>query len=386
MKMRIIYIPATLLSEGVSPEQKKFLRNILIPLNDSGGSLSQTYQKHKTFYIRYLYKFLSRFKKQIQTIDVILVEKLKLKSTLQIPMIIKERVVGILNFTSINQTLNLNRSDIESIQRFCGGIMGAVNTTRLYEQAEEVRRSLKKELRMAQEIQVSLLPLKLPEIPGVKISHLYAPMLEVGGDFYDLHYSSKENYLGFFICDVSGHGVPAAFLASMVKMSLQNWGNYLEFPARNLLHTEQLLAGKMAGNALTACTGYLDLNSGQVRFARAGHPPLIILRKTGEMEIIRPTGRIIAEADWLDDEITESVVTMKPGDKVILYTDGVTEEPNSEGEFLEDEGFSSLLRKHSQESPQSICANIHEGILRYTGTRNLVDDVTLVVIEYSGLN
>ena len=248
--------------------------------------------------------------------------------------------------------------------------------------ARESRSILEKEIRLARKIQEYLLPRTVPEAIGVEIGWKYIPMLDVGGDFFDLYFDEKLNQLGFFICDVSGHGVPAAFLASMVKMSLRNWGDYLKYPARNLEYIKSTLADKTAGNTITACMGYIDFENNRAGIARAGHPPAIRLRVDGRVEFIKPRGRIITEISYVDVRAEEQTLELEEGDLLIFYTDGITEASNREKVMLEEERFVNLLKKHRSENLDVFCEKIHEGVMEFCGGEDLQDDFTLLAIRY----
>ncbi len=140
-------------------------------------------------------------------------------------------------------------------------------TLTIQAQSEELNR----QIMMARRIQMSLLPVRLPDIPAVTLSFKYQPMMAVGGDFVDFSYNSREMML--FICDVSGHGVPAAFLSAMVKMSLPSCYSAGKNTSLAMDRLYQSLMGKMGGHFISAVFCHIDLATGAMVSSNAGHPP-----------------------------------------------------------------------------------------------------------------
>ena len=363
---------------------KEFFNELRVPLRPESGSLYNTYKSKKIFYVR-------RVSNLENPLDKNIIERLKLKSFIQVPLLIQGEVIGLINF-GYSEKRNLKKNRLKSIARFCEQIAGAIYGSSLFKQAEDSRRiaeeareELLKEIQMAQKIQESLLPGSLPRLDGVRIGYQYIPMHGVGGDFFDLHYSQDRNQLGFFICDVAGHGVPAAFLASMVKMSLQTWPYSLEEPAHTLARMKYSLKGKLAGQTITACMGAIDLRDGSVLIARAGHPPVLHVKGKDDIEQIAPPGRIIADSDLLELNCKEIRVSMRPGEKMILYTDGLIEVNSPAGEMLGDEGLIDIVNRNQDFPPEKLGQKIRDEIIEFSGNQETQeDDFTLLVIEYTG--
>jgi len=244
------------------------------------------------------------------------------------------------------------------------------------------KESLEEQIRLAQDIQQSLLPADFPTIDGVDLAYRYEPMLGVGGDFLDCCYNGEEG-LGLFICDVSGHGVAGAFLSSMVKMSLNNWNLTLSTPEKTLHRIHSDLNEKMNGYFVSACICYFDLNSSQMCFSTAGHPPLILVREGGDIELHRTGGKIINS--FFKPEYSSETIDLEKGDMIILYTDGITESRNGEGHMLGEEGFLDIIRKNTGNSSSVICENIIKDLSSFAGISDgkFEDDVTVMVIQFS---
>lgn len=256
------------------------------------------------------------------------------------------------------------------------------------ERTEEVKRQqleLDKDIILAKKIQDSLLPPRIPHIHNADFAYEYVPMMKVGGDFLDFYYDKENMDLSFYICDVSGHGVHAAFLATMVKMSLQFWGNYLDQPVRNLEKILDTLRGKMSGNYITLCMCYLNLHTGRLVVASAGHPPMLICRKNGELEVIRSNGHVLNDNYPLTS--VEIELMLAEGDRVVLYTDGFVESRNADLEMYGEEKFYAKCHELSGNPPQVFCKKMFEELYSFTGHEGAGDDdLTILMLEYKGNN
>lgn len=240
---------------------------------------------------------------------------------------------------------------------------------------------LEKDIVFARRIQISLLPKNIPVIPKVKIAYKYEPVMGVGGDFLDIHYRDGMNELGLFICDVSGHGASSAMIASMVKMSLNSWGTFIQKPGNAFAEIKKLLSGKIGDNFITAFMCCIDLDSGIVTSSCAGHPPMIILRSTGDVEYVKPFGKIIM--DMVDTSFEEVKIQINPGDKIVLYTDGVIEARKSENVMIGEKNFAEMLKRYSTLEPCDLCNRIYDDIFS-SGSRAVIDDdFALLVAEYT---
>ncbi|PNV72271.1 serine/threonine protein phosphatase [Leptospira inadai serovar Lyme] len=250
---------------------------------------------------------------------------------------------------------------------------------------EQKGKILAKDLSIAGKIQSSLLPRELPVIPHASMAYRYRPMMEVGGDLLDVLYDPKSSTLGMFIGDVTGHGVSAALLASMVKMTLGTWANYLQDPSALLQHIRQQLEGKLDGHFLTATFITVDLRTGHALIANAGHPECLILRKNGQIEFYRPKGVAIYES--IPADYQTEVVPLNPGDKVVLYTDGIPDARNSEGDLLGEEYLAEILKQNANLTPEHLCDAVMKAVQAYQGENYSYqhqDDMALLVAEYIG--
>ncbi len=248
---------------------------------------------------------------------------------------------------------------------------------------EEQKKELERQIELAGQIQSALLPREIPQLKEMSIAYRYLPMMDIGGDFLDIKYSEEHNGIAFFICDVSGHGVAAALIASMVKMSLTNWHHTLNRPSETLVLLYRLLAEKIGKNFITASICYVDFNTSRLIYSKAGHLPLIIAREDGTIDILNPRGRVIN--DIMQPNYQEQETTLKHGDKIILYTDGIIEAYTPDRTLFGEEMLLNLIRGNHRSTPDSLCDNVIRAVAQFTGLSNSFDDdITILAVEYRG--
>jgi serine phosphatase RsbU (regulator of sigma subunit) len=246
--------------------------------------------------------------------------------------------------------------------------------------------ALSQELETARSIQTAILPRQMPDLPGVSVAARYLPMAEVGGDFFDFLPVDRVR-AGFLIADVSGHGVPAALIASMVKIALASQADHAAEPAEVLAGMNRILHGKLERAFVTAAYAFVDTESGKVAIASAGHPPALIWRPAEKsVQEVRleslPLGRF-RQAEYRTMDLP-----FLPGDRLLLYTDGVVEavRPGKEEGFGE-ERLKALLSSEAAQSPDRFADVLLDKLAAWTDTAagsSLQDDVTVLVVERSG--
>jgi serine phosphatase RsbU (regulator of sigma subunit) len=246
------------------------------------------------------------------------------------------------------------------------------------------RDELEKQIGMARRIQQSILPRNMPQMTGGVIAYTYRPMMQVGGDFIDLLYDRERDRLSVFICDVSGNGVGAAFLSSMVKMSLSAWNLNAGSPAAVLTSVHESLAGKIEDHFVTACAVTVDFRSGRMSYASAGHNPLLVMRGGSDPFFLQAKGRVISGK--FPPAIEEAGNTLEPGDRLVLYTDGIIETRDARGDLFGEERFVSALRASAGLPPGPACDALVSRVAAYSTARGpQEDDITLVIMDYRGI-
>lgn len=247
--------------------------------------------------------------------------------------------------------------------------------------------TMEKELKLAKKIQDSLLPKEIPKIPDIRFATLYLPMSMIGGDYYDIQKVSDTSF-AVLVADVSGHGVPAAIIASMLKIAIQHHADLLPFPGKLLSELNRDLSENLENNFLTAAYAYFDLEKKTVTMARAGHPPILTTnRNVPEIIAYQPQGRLIGF--YKNSDYEEKVVTLKDGDRFIFYSDGITEisrsdnEQNAEREEYGDRQFPEFIRMGASLRAREFVSLLIENLFDYSGLDTFDDDLTMVVVDYT---
>lgn len=224
---------------------------------------------------------------------------------------------------------------------------------------EERLVSLDKELEIARKIQASILPRENPRTEHLEIASRYIPMTAVAGDFYD--FLIVDGGIGILIADVSGHGVPAALIASMVKIAISGQQAHADDPARVLAGINETLSGKLKGQFVTAAYVVIDINRGAVRYSAAGHPALFWRHGSdGRVSEILQKGLVLGARRI--SVYTAMEVPFERGDRLLLYTDGLVEARNAAGEQFGAERLKDLLANVDSAGVEESASTIVDGL------------------------
>jgi serine phosphatase RsbU (regulator of sigma subunit) len=251
------------------------------------------------------------------------------------------------------------------------------------EQLAQQLLSLNIELEMARQIQLSILPRETPKTQGVEIAARYFPMSSVAGDFYDF-IIVDEQHVGILIADVSGHGLPAALIASMLQVALAAQFAHASEPGRVLAGLNQALCGKFTAHFVTAAYLFVDMEKNSMSYAAAGHPPLLLWRgATGSASEISENGLLLGHFP----EETYSVVQLRvePGDMALLYTDGILEAANNLQEMFGGDRFKHFLEANHDRGADQLADSLLDELSHWSGHPDgpwQQDDITLLAIDF----
>jgi sigma-B regulation protein RsbU (phosphoserine phosphatase) len=247
-------------------------------------------------------------------------------------------------------------------------------------------------LRAAADIQRTLLPQKLPELKEVELAWKFVPNQHIGGDIFNA-FMLDERHLVVYMVDVSGHGVPSGLVTVSVHEMLAPQSGHVTIPDNNggvipappkqvldLLSAEYPV--ERFNKTFSIVYAVMDVKTGKMIYASAGHPHPVILQKKGAMAPLGPTGPIIGLGALLPFEQAE--LNMELGDKLILYTDGVVEYENEAGEFYGDERYFALLMKNHQSNLHQILEATWQAMMDYGAGVPPRDDVSMLGLEYIG--
>lgn len=238
--------------------------------------------------------------------------------------------------------------------------------------------SIENELAIAREIQNSILPSGIPEIDTLRIHAVYHPMTAVAGDFYEFIPVGR-NQVGILIADVSGHGVPAALIAAMVKVAMQSVVHCAKEPAEVLRGLNRILTGQLRGQLISAAYLWLDTVTGKGLYSGAGHPPLLCWRQS-RLERIESNGLLIGVLGDSDYPVCQ--VSLNSGDRFLLYTDGVVEPENAAGDSFGDGKLQEVIRRNQSRSLSELSDDLLSEIRRWQpGSVTQQDDITLIIVD-----
>lgn len=257
----------------------------------------------------------------------------------------------------------------------CG--LGVIAARRVFNTQERLA-SIRQELETARRIQQSILPEEVPRIAGLDLAARYLPATEVAGDFYDF-LPAEGRRAGLLIADVSGHGVPAALVASMLKVAAAAEIPHAASPGRVLSEINQIFHGKLRNQFITAFCVFCDLEAGRITWSGAGHPPALLWRYSeGKVEELAQGGPVMGRLRRA--AYTEESLPLEPGDRLLLFTDGIPEALSPAGEPFGDERLQALLAAHAAQSAERIAEALLARLAGWTGRSTAFeDDLTFVV-------
>lgn len=237
-----------------------------------------------------------------------------------------------------------------------------------------------KELELARRIQLSILPGAFPDSTDFRVAARYVPMTSVAGDLYDFLVAG-DRMAGLLIADVSGHGVPAALIASMVKMAATSQRANAAHPAQLLAGMNAALCGNTQGQFVTAACVYVDAAARQLRYAAAGHPAMLMLRD-GVVTEVAENGLLMAVSELAT--YSDKTLPIEPGDRLLLYTDGLVEARNAEGKLLGEEALIALLRATADLTPDEAADRMIASAQQWAPSQE--DDLTVLICDFVGQN
>ena len=239
--------------------------------------------------------------------------------------------------------------------------------------------SIELELETARHIQESTLPAGVPQIPGLDLAVRYVPAEQVAGDFYDF-LPGEGRRLGILVSDVSGHGIGAALIASMVKIAVAAQADHAASPGRVLTEMNRIFHGKLKGTFVTAVYAFVELDEGRLTWASAGHPPPLLWRsREGRVEELRQDGLVLGRLSRA--AYRETSVPLAPGDRLVLFTDGIPEAQSPSGEAFGDDRLQKVVAEGAGLAADAFASLLLERVAAWTGRTSEADDLTLVVLR-----
>ena len=248
---------------------------------------------------------------------------------------------------------------------------------------------LQHELRIAHEMQLKLLPTSLPSSDKFETDFLSFPAFEVGGDYIDYSRIDAKKY-AFVVGDVSGKGTSAAFYMAYMKGIFQSLSASAKSPSEFLMAANEAVGNTLQKNYfITLIYVLLDSDTGEVSIVRAGHTPGVLISSDGQSgekscRLIKPTGVGLGleSSDDFGRHLGEEKFVLRCGDTLVLYTDGITDQRDPDGEEFGEERFYNLVKELSGGSPTEIKGGIIRALAEFSQGTDAVDDTTVLILKW----
>lgn len=299
-----------------------------------------------------------------------------LRSMIAAGLIYQERGLGVIQLFTENPH-RFKKFEINLVKAMSRLLAAAIESSRLESERRETR-TFQRQMQLAGDVQRRMLPGAMPHVPPLDLAARYVPSLELGGDFYD--FIDLEGHLGIVIGDVVGKGVPAALLMASVRASLRAYAQDL-YDIDEILHRVNLAMTRDTLDREFATLFYsvIDPKSLRMTYCNAGHDPPMLLRD-GKLQSLETGGMIVGIDHRAHYE--KGVVALKPGDHLLLYTDGLQDAMNFEDQkFGKDRIIKAFREGATMTSARDALNHIVWEMRRFTGIRSATDDTTVVVVR-----
>ncbi|HVP37137.1 MAG TPA: GAF domain-containing SpoIIE family protein phosphatase [Terriglobales bacterium] len=305
-------------------------------------------------------------------------ESEKIRSLLAVPLKLKNKMIGVLCLFNKKDNSDFTLDDQRLLSIIAIQSAQTIENARLYEEERKLL-ALEEDLRIARQIQQSLLPKCDPSIRGMEITGLSLPAKEVGGDYYDF-IQIDDNHLGLAIADVSGKGTPAALLMANLQACLRGQALLNRSVKDTVTKANFMLSRFMeAGKFITLFYGILYLKEKRFIYTNAGHNFPIVLRSGGDLKKLEKGGLILGISE--SSKYEEETIQLESRDLLLLYTDGITEAINESGEMFEEERLLKLLRENQTVPARDLSRTIVNSVIAFQGTQPQEDDITLLLLR-----
>lgn len=291
-------------------------------------------------------------------------------------------VLGVLYLDSRKPVTAFSDVDRQMLQMLAVEAATVINNARLFTTARAKER-IDQELAIARSMQQALLPKDFKRYASFQVTGLTLPCEQVGGDYFDL-VEIPGNCYGFVVADVSGKGVPAALLTSMLQGAFSATASLGQSPERIARHVNRFICERAEVNRYaTLFYGVLD-SEGTFTYVNAGHLPPLLVRCEKTLEKLFAPAKGFPLGMFVEAEYPATQCRLAPGDTVVFYTDGITEATNPVGEFFGQALLEETVAKHACASVEELSQRILDAVSAFAAGSYQADDMTLVILRYEG--
>jgi len=299
---------------------------------------------------------------------------------MSVPLKVKERVLGVMNMAEKSSQEMFTAGDLKLLSAIASSAAISIYNSQLVEELKESER-VKRDMEIAQRIQMGLLPKEPPRFGGVELAGRCVPAKNVGGDYYDF-FTISEDELGIVIADVSGHSIGAALMMATARSVLRTEVLQNSDPSVLLARTGAVMHADLAAAELFITMFYARYNrkTGALTYANGGHNlPFIYRVEDGECAIIDADGMLLGIVEGI--HFDQGKVRLNSGDILVLYTDGVTEAKNDAAEQFGEDTLYRIVQHNSDMTAQGLLDEVYRQVYQHSGTAAHHDDITMVVMK-----
>ena len=303
---------------------------------------------------------------------------ISIHSLLCVPLMQKGKMTGLLSIFNKKGGEGFSADDQRLLSIIAAQSAQVIENARLLEEEQALQR-IQEELRLAYEIQTNLLPKEPPSIKGYDISARSIPAKEVGGDYFDF-IPLEQNRLAFCLGDLSGKGMPAALLMSNLQATIRGQTMVNATTAECLHRSNKILFHNTPPEKFaTFFYGILDPGNHSLVYSNAGHNYPFLFKKGKEPVQLKESGIVLGCMEPFP--FTEEKISLKPGETLLIYSDGITEAVNPENEELGESKLVQIISENQELSAEEIVKKVIDTVKEYTGTSPQTDDITLLIIK-----
>ena len=299
-----------------------------------------------------------------------------------VPVITENKINALVGIGKKDNLQAYTVKDVELLESM-GKQIGVTIDNALHHQDIVEKERLAEEMKLGREIQMGLLPRKAPIVAGLNIQGMMQPAREIGGDYYDFITLPDKDNISIVIGDVSGKGVAAGLFMAMAKTAIHTLSQEETSPMRILARTNRILNQHIGGQKfMTLLYLMWRPQNATLTYSSAGHERILLFRDKGQqVETIKSGGFMLGMIDDIEVFLEEKEIKLSPQDKILLYTDGVTEAQNSKEQMFGIERLKDSFKKHSEKCALELMNAVKEEVYCFIGTHPQYDDISLVVLE-----